>query len=172
MGRFPKIRAVVLMVCLCLLTSVAGYAECRSRDRGQLTEDRRPEEFGAGLKGRMDFLNRVLDQNVTSLEMTSQQLAKIREIRFSARRARIQKDADIAVVLLDMEQALQNADPDVPALGVLIEKKYRLKQERSMIVLNAYVGLLGVLTEAQKEAVFQGCGMNHCAGGASAPKKK
>lgn len=172
MRRFPKIRAGVLVVCVCLLTSAAGHAECRGRDREQSTEDRRSEEFGAGLKGRMDFLNRVLDQNVASLEMTAQQLAKIREIRFSARRARIQKDADIAIVSLDMEQALQNADPDVPALGILIEKKYRLKQERSMILFNAYVGLLGVLTEAQKDAVFQGCGMNTCSRGVPAPQKK
>ncbi|MDH5509400.1 MAG: periplasmic heavy metal sensor [Nitrospinota bacterium] len=85
------------------------------------------------------------------LGLTDEQVAKMREIHQTKRRATIDQKANIQKAMLDLTDELAKDKPDQAALERIIEKIVKTKADMERDKLNTMVAVSAILTPEQKK---------------------
>lgn len=84
------------------------------------------------------------------LNITEEQKKAITDLKLKIQKEIITKKAEIDVIALDIKQKVSEETLDEGAVNALIDQKYEIKKAKEKLLVNAYAGLKGILTEAQK----------------------
>ena len=63
----------------------------------------------------------------------------------------VRKKADIKRFTIDIKTELAKNSIDTKAVGKLMKKKYAVKMDKAMVLVNAYAELKKILTDEQKK---------------------
>ncbi|MBD3169959.1 MAG: periplasmic heavy metal sensor [candidate division Zixibacteria bacterium] len=85
------------------------------------------------------------------LELSDQQIDKIKEIRLNTEKKLIDVDADIARVRLEMRELWMNDVPSENAVNKLIDRASDLKAGKHKIMASARIQEMNTLTEQQRD---------------------
>ena len=91
----------------------------------------------------------LITENATELGLSDEQLQKVKALKMSVRKSAIKSDADVELLVLDIEDALMKDEVDVNGVNALIDKKYGIKAQETKTLVSAYADLKRVLTKDQ-----------------------
>ena len=83
------------------------------------------------------------------LELSSDQLQTISDIKYNLKKDMIGKEAEVDVIKLDIYHKLYERTVDVAAINQLIDSKYSVKSQKSKALIQAFADLKNVLTDEQ-----------------------
>jgi len=104
-------------------------------------------------------------ENATELGLSDDQLQKIKRLKMSTKKSLIKSDAEVELLVLDIEEALENDEIDVGNINTLIDKKYNLKSQEAKTLLGAYADLKKVLSQDQMKKLHDIWNKQKCEGG-------
>lgn len=87
--------------------------------------------------------------NAAELGLTSDQIDKIKTLKYGVEKNLIKEDADIKTIAIDIKEALGKDTVDINAVNKLIDQKYSMKAQKTKDAIGAYVNLKKILTEDQ-----------------------
>jgi len=90
-------------------------------------------------------------ENASELGLSSDQIEKIKTLKYSVKKSLIKQDAEIKTIALDIKEALGKDEIDVSAVNKLIDQKYVLKANKAKESVDAYANLKKILTADQIE---------------------
>jgi len=76
-------------------------------------------------------------------------LQKVKALKMNVKKSAIKSDADVELLVLDIEEALAKDEVDVNGVNALIDKKYGIKSQEAKTLVGAYADLKRVLTKDQ-----------------------
>ncbi len=125
--------------------------ELRQRDWAPGVEYRRlGSRFGGGMA------DRVLAR-AEEIELTDQQETQIRDARRAQRRAEIERDAQIEVLDLDLEELLEDRHTaDLNAVEAVMQQRASLRVQGQVADMRASQGVWNVLTSEQQKDFEEG----------------
>jgi Spy/CpxP family protein refolding chaperone len=85
------------------------------------------------------------------IALTEDQVKSIEDLKVNTRKNLIKVEADIDVVEIDIGEALNQDNIDVPAIDALIDKQYILKGEMAKNLAASFAALKVILTPEQKD---------------------
>jgi len=94
----------------------------------------------------------MLWTNQDALEITDDQMAKIKDIKHAAIKELIRLKADKDVVMVDLKSAMWEESMDLGAVNKLIDTKYAAKKKSSKTFVKAINDIQKVLTDKQRAA--------------------
>lgn len=97
--------------------------------------------------GKVSFLM----DNEEELGLTEEQIDKISSLKWDTKKSLILKQAEIDVIALEMKSGLWQDTIDAPALSKLAEKKYDLKKDKAIKLIESYAALKQILTNDQRD---------------------
>ena len=89
--------------------------------------------------------------NQQDLELSDEQIEKIKTLKINVKKDLIMKDASIEVSELDIQSAFMKGEIDVNAINKLIDEKYNIKKDRAKLLVKSYADLKNILTKMQKD---------------------
>ncbi len=89
--------------------------------------------------------------NEDELELSAQQVEKIKNLKHETKKELILLDAKIDVLAVDIKALLWADAIDVNAINKLIDQKYDLKKQKAKLLVSSYASLKGVLTSEQMD---------------------
>ena len=112
---------------------------------------------GRGMKGgyrksldeKIYYKAKLMLKNEDELELSRQQVEKIKKIKVAAKKETIKRDAEIGLIKVDIKAHLYEDKVNVPAVNKLIDEKYKLKSAKAKYLVKMYAELKSVLTEKQ-----------------------
>ena len=140
------------VLCLMIVAAMLCTASVEAGSHG---------DRSCGGKGHADLSSKLMKKahclimNQEELGLSDEQVAQIKELKYSTKKALISKKAEIELVIVDAKRALWNDPIDVEAVNALVDKKYTLKKEKAKTLVAAYAKLQSVLTAEQKKALNQ-----------------
>ncbi len=87
--------------------------------------------------------------NATDIALNDDQIEKINNLKYMAKKKLIQQDADIKSYFLDAMQELAKPDIDVAVLNSIVDKKYAVKIQKAKDLVSEYAELKKILTKDQ-----------------------
>ena len=90
-------------------------------------------------------------KNQEELELSNEQIEKIKDSKIKAQKDIIRKDAELKILALDLQGGLGKDTINTGEINKLIDKKYDFKKEKEKSLVDAYAALKNVLTKEQKE---------------------
>jgi hypothetical protein len=84
------------------------------------------------------------------LGLSDEQVAMIKELKYTTKKQLIAKDAEIALAELDVKKAMWQDPIALATVNPLIDKKFELKKEKMKMLVGVYAELQSMLTDAQK----------------------
>jgi len=147
-------------IALAAPASVAGgrcMCPCCSDEGGSLDD-----KFMA----KVSFIN----MNKDELGVSDEQARKVKDLKLELKKTLIKKQAEIDLLALEIKSGLWEDTVDTAALSELIARKYELKKEKAIAVVEAYANLKKTLTKEQMDKMKKMwhdqkkqmmCGMQH-----------
>jgi Spy/CpxP family protein refolding chaperone len=89
--------------------------------------------------------------NQEKLDLSDDQVAKIRELKMSTKKDLIKRDAEIDIISVDIKSKLREDKIDKENIGKLIDQKYELKKEKAKALIDACAGLKSILSVEQNK---------------------
>lgn len=85
------------------------------------------------------------------LELSDEQVTKIKDLCVTTKKEYIQLDADIEKLCVDVKAKMFDDTFDEIGINSLIDNKYELQKKQIKLLISSYGKLNGILTEEQKE---------------------
>jgi len=107
------------------------------------------------MENKMDldemFFNKAhsIMENAAELGLSDDQLQKVKTLKTNTKKSMIKSDAEVEVLVLDIEAALEKDEIDVNNTTALIDKKYSIKSQEAKTLVGAYADLKNVLSKDQ-----------------------
>lgn len=135
--------ACFLFAFMLLMAAANAYASgmCSGKDKGH----------GWGLEDMFFHKAGSALCNSTELGLTEEQMTKIKALKLKAKKEDIRLGADIAIIALDIDEAMHADTIDVAAVNALIDKKLALKKEEMQFFVNSYAEFKNILTKEQRD---------------------
>lgn len=89
--------------------------------------------------------------NAEELELSDEQVSKLKALKYSVKKNMIKKDADIEIYALDIKEEMLKDEADINILKGLIDKKYSAKAEKAKDLAEACVNAKNILTKDQQK---------------------
>lgn len=102
-----------------------------------------------GLEEKFFYKARYILKNEGELGLSEKQVDTLRTLKRETKKNLIQQKANIEVLAVDIKALLHGNPVDVNAITPLIEKKYTIKKEKAIGLVQAFAKLKSTLTEAQ-----------------------
>lgn len=148
-----KIIAAVLI----LFVAFSGISYADAGNKCKSCGDKK--EFS--MKDKFFEKIKFVHKNQEALEITDDQLAKIKDLKIKTKKELIRKHADIEVIKIDIISFLYQEKINVDAINKLIDKKYDIKKEKAKLLVSSLADLKGILTKDQCAKLKQ-CYKNKC----------
>ncbi len=103
-----------------------------------------------GLKAKFFHKVCLLDEYRDNVGLSDEDMRKVWQLKMETKKTLIRKGADIELAALDIKEALNQDEIDIPALEQFVDKKYELKKEKSKALVAAYARLKNMLTAEQE----------------------
>lgn len=110
------------------------------------------------LEGKFSRKAHFILKNKEELGLSDKQIEKIKDLKIKTKKDLIRKNAELEILTLDVKSGLWKDTIDTDAVNKLVGKKYDLKKEKAMSLVNAYAALKDTLTKEQKEKMKDLCG--------------
>lgn len=154
-------RYKVIMAGICALALVASpaFAEksCMKRDKMMSERGKTgPEKKDEGMFLRKAHMALT---KASELGLSDDQVQKIKDLKYSRKKAMIKQDADIETLAMDIKQALGKDEVDVNSVNKLIDKKYALKADKAKGDVQACADIKKILTPDQSKKLKEMCMM-------------
>lgn len=91
----------------------------------------------------------LIMKNAVELGLSDDQVQKIKKLKMDTKKSMIRTDADVAVLILDIREALGKDEIDVNGTNALLDKNYSLKAQEAKTLVGAYAELKKILTKDQ-----------------------
>ena len=85
------------------------------------------------------------------LDISEDQMSKIKDIKHAALKEMIQLKADLDILKVDLMPAFYSEQIDIDTVGPQVEQKYELKKKSALAFTKALSDIQGVLSEKQRE---------------------
>lgn len=144
-----KIMGTVLVI-FALIFSIST-AEVYARDCGKMKGYQCLEE-------KFSCKTHFILKNKEELGLSDKQIEKIKDLKIKTKKDLIRKNADLEILALDVKSGLWKDTIDTDTVNKQIGKKYDLKKEKAISLVNAYAALKDILTKEQKEKMKDLCG--------------
>ncbi len=106
-----------------------------------------------GLEDKFLKKAQMLLKHWGELNLSDEQVRKIRALKHDVKKDIIMKDAQIEVIGLDVKALLREDVIDVEQANALIEQKYDIKKAKAKLLVKALADLKNILTDEQKKTV-------------------
>lgn len=97
----------------------------------------------------------LIAKNAVELGLSDEQIQKIKTLNLNTKKSIIKSDADVELLVLDIEAGLGKDEIDVNSLNALIDKKYNLKSQEVKTLVGAYADLKKVLSKEQMKKLHE-----------------
>jgi hypothetical protein len=97
----------------------------------------------------------LIMENAAELGLSDDQVQKIKSLKMSVTKSMIKSDADVELLVLDIEAALEKEEIDVNSTSALIDKKYNIKSQEAKTLIGAYADLKKVLSKDQMKKLHE-----------------
>jgi len=121
-------------------------------------------QHGCGLEKKIFCKLHFALANQEKLDLSDDQVAKIRELKMSLKKDLIKRDAEIDVISVDIKSKLREDKIDKESIGKLIDQKYELKKEKAKALIDACAGLKNILSVEQNKKLCNIKCQNMCQG--------
>ena len=111
--------------------------------------EKKGEYHHKGLDEKIFYKAKIMLKNEDELDLSEEQVADIKKLKFDTKRELIKKSAEIDLVKIDIKEHLYTDKIDVAAIDPLIDKKYELKKNKAKYLVKQYAALKGILTDEQ-----------------------
>ena len=91
-----------------------------------------------GFSDKLFYKFHMILMNRRELDLSDEQYDEIKKLKFETKRAYVRQKAEIEYRALEIKEKLWEDVVDVKAIEPLIEKKYKLKMEKSKMLVEAY----------------------------------
>lgn len=105
----------------------------------------------ARLSGGCEVFGDLVIDYAEDLELTDDQVQRIRDVERAARRDAIARNADIQIAEMDLETLYEGDEPDLTAIRAKLEELARQRVDGEMAGLGLRQQVRGILTPAQLE---------------------
>lgn len=147
-------RRLVPLVCIALtLMLIVSLSVVYAFDHGKGGFKGCSKEKGYSQKGlddKFNFKAHLFLGKREELGLTDEQVEKIKDLKLKVKKELIMKEAEIKVLGLDIQTAMQGDSVDVEATNAVIDKKYEAKKAKAKFLIKSYAELKDILTKAQK----------------------
>ncbi len=112
---------------------------------------------GVAYHSKKDFDNKILKKayfilmNSEKLELTDEQITKIKALKIEAKKELVRQKADIKLIEIDIKAIAHEESIDTEVMNKLIDAKYDLKKAKAKYIVAKYEELKNILTPKQKE---------------------
>ena len=106
-----------------------------------------------GLEEKIFHKAHFYKSNADALGLSEEQVDKIKSLKSEAKKDLIMKKAEIEVLAIDIRALLHDNEVDVKAANDLIDKKYKIKKEKSKNLVQALADIKAVLSAEQHDKV-------------------
>ena len=143
-------RAVsIFIVVACALTLVSSAVFAYGGNRGWFKHESMWSKKGHdGIFFRKAHLILV---NAADLNLTDDQVSKIKTLEYGVKKSLIKENADIKSLILDIREAIRKDETDLTAVNSLIDQEYAVKAQKSKESVEACANLKKVLTKDQEK---------------------
>ena len=93
----------------------------------------------------------MADQHQDELNVSDEQLTKLRTLKHDLQKHLIRTQADIDIIAMDIRALLKQGEVNVKEANALIDRKYDIKKENAKKVVGAFAELKKILTTDQME---------------------
>jgi periplasmic protein CpxP/Spy len=107
------------------------------------------------LNGMFSHKARFIMENAIELGLSDDQMQKIKLLKMNIKKSMIKSDADVEILVLDIEAALGKEEIDVNSVSTLIDKKYSIKLQEAKTLVSAYADLKKVLSKDQMKKLHE-----------------
>jgi len=97
----------------------------------------------------------LIMKNAAELGLSDDQLQKVKTLKLDAQKSMIKADADVELLVLDIQAALEKDEIDVNNINSLIDKKYGIKSQAAKVFVGAYGELKKVLNKDQMKKLHE-----------------
>ena len=139
----------IFIVVVCVLTLVSSAVFAYGGNRGWFKHEKMWSNKGHD--GIFFHKARLILANAADLSLTDDQVSKIKELEYSAKKSLIKENADIKSLALDIREAIRKDETDLTAVNSLIDQKYALKAQKAKESVQACANLKKVLTKDQEK---------------------
>lgn len=91
--------------------------------------------------------------NATHLDLSVEQVDKIEKLLWDTKNALTEKDANVKIVKVKIKALMYEDKIDLDQVNPLIDEKYKLKTERSKIIVAAYAQFKNILSSKQIDII-------------------
>ena len=158
MSRKNILLTIAIVLTFGLIQSVS-FADCGGKDCGKKGCKHRSSECGKKDckdkplgKKLLKKMHMIFDHQ-EELDISDDQLAKIKELKIALKKDLIQKEADIDLVKVDIRSALYEDEINLEAVNELIDRKYETKKSKSKQVVSTLAQLKKILSKDQMDKV-------------------
>ena len=144
-----KMWMTVVVALVMTFSLMGGTAFAEGKEKGEC----RWEQEKGDLEWKVLDKAHFLMKNQEELGLSSEQIAKIHDLKMNTKKDMIRRNAEIEVLALDIKSALHAEKIDTKAVNGLIDKKYELKKEKTKALVGAYASLKEIPTKEQKETM-------------------
>jgi len=142
--KFVTLVALVLVLAIGFLAPMAHAFDCGKGKAGW-------QGGSKDCKEKIFLKAHKILKNKEELGLSDEQVQKIKDLKISAKKDLIRKEAEIDILKVDIKSEMYKDTIDVAAVNAFIDKKYDLKKEKTKSLIAAFVALKNILTEDQKK---------------------
>ena len=88
-------------------------------------------------------------KNQEELDITDEQIAKIKDIKVEYKKNKLKMEADIDIIAVDINSLMYEDAVNTEAINKLIDQKYEIKKAKAKAMIDSYAKLKAVLTKDQ-----------------------
>ncbi len=136
-GLLPKAFTLAFLLGLVSLWGSTGEARHFGLDRGS--------DLEALFFHKAHFFLECADQ----IGLTDDQIEKIKKLKMDVKKGLIRQDAELEILMLDLETALRGRTVDVKAVNALLDEKFEIQKAKARSLVQAFAELKKVLTDEQ-----------------------
>ncbi len=108
-------------------------------------------QHGLGFEKKIFCNLHLVMANQEKLDLSDDQVAKIKQLKISTKKDLIKRDAEIDLITVDIKSKLWEDKIDKESISKLIDQKYELKKEKAKSLIDAYAGLKNILSVEQNK---------------------
>lgn len=150
--------SICIAVCcaLAIVSSSAFAGECPMGKGGFMSGH---GKMACGMdKDKMFFKKaHMVLENADELGLASDQIEKVKALKYSVAKRTIKEDAEIETLALDIKEALGKDEVDINVVNKLVDQKYTLKAQKAKEEISAYADLKKILSPDQQKKVKEMC---------------
>ena len=106
---------------------------------------------GHGLDDKFYMKAKMALSHQDDLGLSDDQVKKIKDLKHKIKKDVIRADADVEIIIVDIESAMWEDMIDIEAVNKLLDKKYDIMKGKAKEIVAACAELKEILTKEQKE---------------------